>query len=56
MSNLNDWMEGQELGAGKGDPKIFKISICQGRVKLLASGVLLDRRGSEGRRESRGHL
>lgn len=50
-------MEGEVLGAGKDDPKIFKISVCQGKVKLLASGVLLGRRrGSEQRRWRGNHL
>lgn len=50
-------MEDEELGAGKDEPKIFQISTCQEKFKLLASGVLLEREGgSEGRRLSRCHL
>lgn len=49
-------MESEELGAGKNVSKILKISVCQGKIRLL-SGVLLGRgSGSEGRRLSGSYL
>lgn len=55
---MNDWIESEELGAGKNVSKILKISVCQGKVKLLLpSGVLLGRGSrSEGRRLSGSYL